>query len=91
MNYKDYKRLKTGNWLSVGKFSDNLYAMEIPTGAVNAPEYHKISKEEFDTFEIWKDSKKVTEIMHRPAFGLALRENPHFDFNEDDIIHDRYL
>lgn len=90
MNYKDYKRLKIGNWISVGKFSDRLYAMEVLTGAVNAPEYHKITKEEFDTFEVWKDSPKKAEILHRPAFGLALRNNPRFDFQENDILNDRY-
>jgi len=91
MNYKDYKRLKTGNWVSVGKFSDKLYAMEILTGAVNAPEYHRITKEEFDTFEIWKGSKKATEIMHRPAFGLALKNNPSFNFDENDILNEIYM
>jgi hypothetical protein len=90
MNYKDYKRLKIGNWVSVGKFSDRLYAMEFLTGAVSTPEYHKITKEEFDTFEEWKNSEKVTEINRRPAFGLALRDNPHFNFDEDDIINDIY-
>ncbi|MEA5050211.1 MAG: hypothetical protein VB021_01920 [Oscillospiraceae bacterium] len=91
MNYRDFTRLKTGNWVSVGKFSDRLYAMEVLTGAVSAPEYHKITKEEFDTFESWKDSEKVRAILHRPAFGLALRNNPHFDFDENDILNDRYL
>ena len=90
MNYKDYQRLKTGNWMSVGKFSDRLYAMEFLTGAVSVPEYHKITKEEFDTFEDWKDSDKVREINLRPAFGLALRNNPHLNFNENDIINDIY-
>lgn len=90
MNYKDYKMLKTGDWMSVGKFSDKLYVMEFLTGAVSVPEYHKITKEEFDTFESWKDSEKVIEINQRPAFGLALRDNPHINFNECDIINDIY-
>lgn len=41
MNYKDYKRLKICNMMSVGKFSDRLYAMEFLTGAVCVPEYQK--------------------------------------------------
>lgn len=90
MNYKDYERLKIGNWMSVGKFSDKLYAMEFLTGAVGVPEYHKISKEEFDSFEEWKDTDKVGEINRRPAFGLALRSNPDMNFDEDTIINGKY-
>ena len=90
MNYKDYQRLKIGNWMSVGKFSDRLYAMEFLTGATDVPEYHKISKEEFDSFENWKDTDKVIEINRRPAFGLALRDNPDMNFDEDTIINGNY-
>lgn len=36
--------------------------MEFLTGAVCAPEYHKITKEEFDTFEDWKDT-----IINNPS------------------------
>lgn len=87
MNYKDYKRLKLGDWMSVGKFSDKLYAMEFLTGAVGIPEYHIISKEECDTFEDWKDTDKVMEINRRSAFGLALRDNSCLNFDEDTIIN----
>lgn len=90
MNYKDYKRLKGGDWMSVGKFSDRLYAMEFLTGAVSVPEYHKISKEEFDSFEEWKDTDKAVEINRRPAFGLSLRDNPDMNFDEDTIINGNY-
>ncbi len=90
MNYKDFERLKFGSWMSVGKFSDRLYAIEFLTGAINVPEYHKISKEEFDCFEEWKDTEKVIEINRRPAFGLALRSNPNMNFDEDTIINGNY-
>ncbi|WP_416325922.1 hypothetical protein [[Eubacterium] hominis] len=87
MNYKDYKCLKLGDWMSVGKFSDKLYAMEFLTGAVGIPEYHIISKEEYDTFEARKDTDKVMEINRRSAFGLALRDNSCLNFDEDTIIN----
>lgn len=90
MNYKDYKRLKVGDWMSVGKFSDRLYAMEFLTGAVSVPEYHKLSKEEFDSFEEWKDTDKVVEINRKSVFGLALRDNPDMNFDEDTIINGNY-
>lgn len=85
MNYKDYKELKVGNWVSVGIFFDRLYAMEVLTRSACVPEYHNISKEEFDSFEEWKDTDKVLEISRRPAFGLALRDNPHLNFEEEII------
>lgn len=70
--YTDYVRLKKGRYQSVGKFGEDIYAYEILTGVADSPEYHQISKEEFDSFESWgqqepMDMKKFYEIKNRPA------------------------
>ncbi|WP_438432723.1 hypothetical protein [Gorillibacterium sp. sgz500922] len=73
MRYTDYIRLKTGRYQSVGKFGDHIYAYEVLTGVTDSPEYHQISKAEFDSFETWSqeyilDLKKMYEIINRPVF-----------------------
>lgn len=72
MRYTDYIRLKTGRYQSVGKFGDDIYAYEVLTGIADTPEYHQISKEEFDSFEAWSQEyitglKKLYEIINRPV------------------------
>ncbi|WP_229750551.1 hypothetical protein [Paenibacillus nasutitermitis] len=72
MRYTDYIRLKTGSNQSVGKFGDDIYAYEVLTGIADSPEYHQISKKEFESFETWSqeyitDLKKVYEIINRPV------------------------
>jgi hypothetical protein len=78
MRYTDYKRLKTGRYQSVGMFGDSIYAYEVLTGIADSPEYHQISKEEFDTFEIWTqefitDLKKLYVIINRPVICSGYR------------------
>ncbi len=70
--YKDYVRLKEGGYHSVGKFGDDIYAYEVLTGFTDTPEYHQISKAEFDSFEVWgrsdnMDMQKFYEIAGRPV------------------------
>jgi hypothetical protein len=72
LRYTDYIRLKTGRYQSVGKFGDDIYAYEVLTGIADTPEYHQISKEEFESFEAWSqeyitDLKKLYEIINRPV------------------------
>ncbi|MDH6430567.1 hypothetical protein BSK62_23045 [Paenibacillus odorifer] len=72
VKYTDYICLKTGRYQSVGKFGDNIYAYEVLTGVTDSPEYHQISKAEFDSFETWSqeyisDLKKMYEIINRPV------------------------
>lgn len=72
MRYTDYIRLKTGRYQSVGMFGDHIYAYEVLTGITDSPEYHQISKAEFDSFETWSqeditDRKKLCEIINRPV------------------------
>ena len=72
LRYTDYIRLKTGRYQSVGKFGDDIYAYEVLTGIADSPEYHQISKEEFESFETWSqeyitDLKKPYEIINRPV------------------------
>lgn len=72
LRYTEYVRLKTGRYQSVGKFGDTIYAYEVLTGVTDSPEYHQISKEEFDSFETWtqeyiSDLKKLYEIINRPV------------------------
>ncbi|WP_322923306.1 hypothetical protein [Paenibacillus campi] len=69
IRYTDYVRLKTGQYQSVGKFGDDIYAYEMLTGITDTPEYHQISKQEFDSFEIWSQAgpeyKKMYELLAR--------------------------
>lgn len=74
IRYTDYVRLKTGRYQSVGKFGEDIYAYEVLTGVTDSPEYHQISKAEFDSFETWSkevdgvmDMKKFYEIANRPV------------------------
>ncbi|WP_289376316.1 hypothetical protein ACN9MH_29225 [Paenibacillus silvae] len=72
MRYTEYVRIKTGSAQSVGMFGNSIYAYEILTGVTDSPEYHQISKEEFDTFEMWSQDhttnyKKTYEILNRPV------------------------
>ncbi|WP_435921382.1 hypothetical protein [Paenibacillus sp. DYY-L-2] len=54
MNYKDYNMLKEGRYQSVGILEEK-YVFEIKTGIADVPEYYQITKEEFDTYDLWKD------------------------------------
>ena len=70
MNYKDYKRIKEGNYQSVGMFGDNIYAYEVLTGFADIPGYYQITKEEFETYDEWKtgtpgDLGILYEIVNR--------------------------
>ncbi|WP_434748699.1 hypothetical protein [Paenibacillus amylolyticus] len=72
LRYTEYVRIKTGSAQSVGTFGNSIYAYEILTGLTDSPEYHQISKEEFDSFEMWSEdhatnNKKLYEILGRPV------------------------
>lgn len=66
MNRWDYKMLKEGPYSSVGIFAEQ-YAFEILTGICDVPEYYPITKEEFDTYDEWKENydKVVRDIKNR--------------------------
>ncbi|WP_066498275.1 hypothetical protein [Abyssisolibacter fermentans] len=73
MNYKDYERKKAGNYLSVGIFGKQ-FAFEILTGFCDTPEYYPISKEEYDSFDEWKeDVSKMPEIKNRKILCSGYR------------------
>lgn len=61
--------MKTGQYQSVWKFGDDIYAFEMLTSIMDTPEYHQISKQEFDSFEIWSEEapkyEKTYEILAR--------------------------
>lgn len=72
LRYTEYVRKKTGRYQSVGMFGNTIYAFEVLTGITDSPEYHQISKEEFDAFETWAqenitDLNKLYEIINRPV------------------------
>ncbi|MFJ7646129.1 hypothetical protein ACIQ1H_01195 [Lysinibacillus sp. NPDC097279] len=72
MRYTEYVCKKTGRYQSVGMFGNTIYAFEVLTGITDSPEYHQISKEEFDAFETWAqenitDLNKLYEIINRPV------------------------
>jgi hypothetical protein len=59
--------IKKGNWSGFGAIAlKDLYMISIPMGICDIPEYFYISKDEFDTFDEWKnDSSKILEIEQR--------------------------
>lgn len=78
MNYKDYKRIKMGNFISVGMFGDNIYACEVLTGICDIPGYHQITEDEFNEFEDWKnekitDFKTLYEVLNRTELCSGYR------------------
>lgn len=80
MRYTDYERIKSGSFCSVGKFGGKIYAFEILTGIACAPEYHRISRVEFDCFEDWKNNGDILrEITNRPVLCSAYRGHTEFD------------
>lgn len=86
MNYKDFNLKKTYSMCGVGYFTEHLYAIQFLNGAVSAPEFHCITKEEFDTFDDWKDTSKVRTIDNRPSFGLPLHGSALAEFSEIDVL-----
>lgn len=89
MNYKEYIRIKIGNYQSVGMFGEKIYAYEVLTGFADVPEYHQISRQEFDTFEK-RQNEKTTDlkilynIINRKAFCSGYKGCS--DFNENDLL-----
>lgn len=80
MTYKDFKVLKSGKKHSVGKFTDTLFAFEVMTGYGCVPEYRRISKPEFNTFDIWKnDRDKIKDILNRPVICSGYEGHTEFD------------
>lgn len=76
LNYRDYKIMKIGNYCSVGMIGKE-YAFEILTGIGNIPEYYPISKEEFNTFDKWRNDidKIVKEIKNRKLLCSGYKHN----------------
>jgi hypothetical protein len=66
MKCKNYEMLKKGDYLSVGML-EGQYCFEILTGICDIPEYYPITKEEFDTFDEWKNNadKIAKDIQNR--------------------------
>lgn len=75
MNWKNYKMLKKGDYLSVGILGEQ-YCFEILTGVCDIPEYYPITKEEFDTFDEWKNNtdKIVKDIKNRELLGSGYKK-----------------
>ena len=69
MKANEYCRVKSFfSTCSVGMFGKGIYAFEQLTGPCDIPEYHQISKEEFEAVESWvRDNNKVMEILRRPV------------------------
>lgn len=59
--------LKKGNWSGFGAIAlRGSYLICIPMGICDIPTYFYISKEEYDTFDEWKDdTAKLIEIERR--------------------------
>jgi hypothetical protein len=59
--------IKRGNWSDFcAVVLYDTYMISIPMGICDVPEYFFISKEEYDTFEEWKDvTSKIIEIETR--------------------------
>ena len=84
MTYKDYKVLKQGKNFTIGKFTDDLYAIETKTGYGHVSEYRKLLKPEFNTYDIWKtDREKIKDLLNRPVFCSGYQG--HTDFDETKV------
>lgn len=59
--------IKKGNWSGFCAVAlRDSYMISIPMGICDVPEYFYISKDEFDTFDEWKDdTAKIMEIERR--------------------------
>ena len=85
MTYKDFQSLKHDKKFSIGKFGDNLFAFETKSGYGCVPEYRKLSKAEFNTFDIWRtDREKIKDILKRPIFCSGYEGET--DFDEREIL-----
>ena len=87
MHYKEYKAFAYGPWgSSVGMFGKHIHAYQNPTGVTDTPEYHKISKDEFGSYEKWKaDADVIRVIVARPVFCSG--HDGRSDFDEEEIIN----
>lgn len=73
-----------GCYCSVGKFGDHIYAFEVLTGVCDIPEYHHITREEFDAFETWCGEDRManelfSHVINRPVFCSGYRGKSEFD------------
>ena len=50
MNGKNFRRMKVGNYCSVGVFGENIFASEQLTGFADVPVYIQITKHEYENF-----------------------------------------
>ncbi|GHU56668.1 hypothetical protein AGMMS49975_20410 [Clostridia bacterium] len=72
-----FKRLKLGQWQSVGVFGEDVYAFECLIGRLNSALFWEITKEEFDTAEEWWEitDKNKDDIEKVLAYKLVRTES----------------
>ncbi|MCI9438945.1 MAG: hypothetical protein HFH85_17700 [Lachnospiraceae bacterium] len=87
MSRKDYRRKRCFfNTCSIGMFGEYIYAFEQLTGSCDVPEYHQITKDEYETADCWiMDDCKVMEILRRPILCDGYRDSRHEEFDEEEI------
>ncbi len=86
MNVSEYRRRKSFYAVcSVGMFGEHIYAFEQLTGICDVPEYHQITREEYETAEQWiLQEDKVCEILSRPVF-CDRNKGGRGDFDEEAV------
>ena len=68
---------------NVGMFGAHIYAFEQLTGVCDIPEYHQITREEYETAEQWVlEDDKVMEILSRPIL-CDRNTGGRWDFDEE--------
>ena len=68
---------------NVGMFGAHIYAFEQLTGVCDIPEYHQITREEYETAEQWVlEDDKVMEILSRPILWDR-NKGGRWDFDEE--------
>lgn len=84
MNANAYRRMRCFySTCSVGMFGAHIYAFEQLTGVCDIPEYHQITREEYETAEQWVlEDDKVTEILSRPIL-CDRNKGGRWDFDEE--------
>jgi hypothetical protein len=91
MNERDYQMTKQYGYQSVGMFGDEIYAYEILTGFASIPEYYQITKQEYDTFDQWKDQNTgeldiMYEIHNRKPLCSAYKDKTELNSISKELV-----
>lgn len=83
MTWQDYKRTIRGRKASIG-ILDGQYVMEWVTQSGMCSNFYKISKEEYDRYEEWKDNEDaILDLRLRGCWYVGFFGNSEFRLKEE--------